>query len=101
MGERTARKCLAENLRVLRLLRGWSQEDLAEAARLDRSYVGGVERGQRNVSLDNLEKLALAFGLTIPDLLREPDPRLLGEHLLATIRKEIDEQEKGRREKPQ
>ncbi|WP_336629665.1 MULTISPECIES: helix-turn-helix domain-containing protein [unclassified Microbacterium] len=45
-------------VRELRKERGWSQEELAHQADLDRSYVGGVERGQRNVSLDNIHKLA-------------------------------------------
>ena len=84
--ELTARRRLAENLRVLRLLRGWSQEALAEAARLDRSYIGGIERGQRNVSLDKVERLAKAFHLSIPELLQSLDTHTIGERLLAKMR---------------
>lgn len=89
MGEGTARRLLAQNLRVMRLLRGWSQEALAEAAGLDRSYVGDIERAERNVSLDCLERLARAFGVSVPELLHEPDPTALGEQLLSAMRRTI------------
>jgi len=55
-------------LRALRLERGISQESLANAADLDRSYVGGVERGERNVSLRNIDRLARALGVSPKDL---------------------------------
>lgn len=89
MGEGTARRLLAQNLRVMRLVRGWSQEALAEAAGLDRSYVGDVERGLRNVSLDSLEQLARAFGISVPELLQEPDPAELGAQILRAIRRTV------------
>ena len=89
MGELSARRLLAENLRVLRLLKGWSQEDLAEAANLDRSYVSGIEHAQRNVSLDNLERIAKAFDLAIPDLLQAPDAHDVGARLLENIRRAV------------
>ena len=41
-------------IRELRKLRGWSQEEFAACVGLDRSYVGGVERGERNISLENI-----------------------------------------------
>jgi transcriptional regulator with XRE-family HTH domain len=85
----TARRLLAQNVRALRLMRGWSQEALAEAAELDRSYVGDIERARRNVSLDSVERLAQAFGLTLTDLIREPDPTELGAQLLHRISREI------------
>ncbi len=89
MAEGMARKLLAQNVRVLRLMRGWSQETLAEAAELDRSYLGDIERARRNVSLDCLERLARAFGIVVPDLLREQDPAALGEQLLRAISSDI------------
>ena len=48
---------------------GISQEELADRADLDRTYVGGVERGERNVSLVNIYRLARALGLAPKDLL--------------------------------
>ncbi|MEK5161205.1 helix-turn-helix transcriptional regulator [Paenibacillus urinalis] len=48
-------------IRQLRLLRGMSQAKLAEAADLQVSYIGGVERGERNISLNTLEKIASAL----------------------------------------
>ncbi len=56
-------------VRELRLERGLSQEDLAEKAGLHRNYVGGIERGERNVALDNIYRLALALEVNAGDLL--------------------------------
>lgn len=64
----SARALLAHNLRRMRADRGWSQEDLAAACELDRSFVAHVERAARNISIDNIEKLARAFGVKIADL---------------------------------
>ena len=72
----SARTRLALNLKRLRAERSWSQEQLAFEARLDRSFIAHVERGARNISLDNLEKLALAFGISMGKLLDEEDAAL-------------------------
>jgi transcriptional regulator with XRE-family HTH domain len=66
----TTRHLLAQRLRLLRTLRGWSQETLAEQAGLHRTYISGIERAERNLGLDNLDKLAQAFGVTVVDLLK-------------------------------
>lgn len=67
MGRR-ARRQLARRVRILRLLRGWTQEELADECGLHRTFVSLVERGQCNISLDNLERLAQAFELGVPEL---------------------------------
>ena len=56
-------------VRDRRMELGMSQEALAARARLNRTYVGDVERGQRNVSLRNMAKLATALNVSLPELL--------------------------------
>lgn len=58
-----------DRVRGARELRGWTQEDLAAEAGLDRTYIGGVERGERNVALLNMNKLAVALGDGFPGFL--------------------------------
>jgi transcriptional regulator with XRE-family HTH domain len=55
----------------MRAERGISQEALADLAGLHRTYVGSVERSERNISIDNIEKLAIAFGISISKLLED------------------------------
>ena len=50
----------------------WSQENLAEQAGLHRTYVGAIEREERNVSIDNLDRIARAFRIPIAELLTKP-----------------------------
>lgn len=59
-------------MRRMRHSKGWSQEDLAEEAGLHRTYVGAVERAERNVSIDNIERIANALGTSLSDLLERP-----------------------------
>lgn len=65
----TARKIFARKLKEFRVSRGLSQEELADIAGLHRTYIGSVERGERNISIDNMERLAIALDITIKDLL--------------------------------
>ena len=55
-------KLFGKRLAQLRKEKGWSQEKLALEAEIARSYLGGVERGQRNISLINICKLAQTLG---------------------------------------
>ena len=64
-----ARKTFGENLRAAREACGLSQEALAGRAGLHRTYIGSVERGERNVSIDNMERLAAAVGVTLVSLI--------------------------------
>lgn len=63
------RVAFGQRIRELRLKRDLSQENLAEVAGLHRTYVGSVERGERNVSLDNIVRLAAALEVPPADLL--------------------------------
>ena len=67
---RRARDLLAENILVIRRSRGWSQEELAYEAGLHRTFVAHVERGSRNIALDNVEKLARALRVEPYELLK-------------------------------
>ena len=55
-------------VRALRKAHGFSQEDFAAAAALDRAYYGGVERGERNVSVRNLVRIAATLGVEVGEL---------------------------------
>jgi len=58
------------NVKRLRKSRGWSQEELAIRAELHRTYIGSIERSERNVSILNIERIARALSVKIEDLLR-------------------------------
>ena len=65
---RTVQTQFGQRLAELRRERRWSQERLAQRARLHRTYVGRVERGEQNISLENIARLARAFDLRISQL---------------------------------
>lgn len=69
----TARRILAENIRRLRAVREFSQEELAFEAGLHRTFVAHVERGVRNISIDNIERLATALRVPVFVMLKEYD----------------------------
>lgn len=70
LSETPARVLFGQALRRARKEQQLSQEELAHRAGLDRTYIGQVERGERNVSVDNLEHLAHAVGLQLWEMLR-------------------------------
>jgi transcriptional regulator with XRE-family HTH domain len=49
---------------------GVSQEEFADICGLDRTYIGGIERGERNVALVNIERIAKALRISLPELFR-------------------------------
>jgi transcriptional regulator with XRE-family HTH domain len=55
-------------VRQLRTERGWSQEAFADEAGLHRTYIGSVERGEQNISLVNIEKIAGTLGISLAEL---------------------------------
>ena len=63
-------KRFGQRVRELRTAKGWSQEGFAHEVGLDRTYVGGIERGERNVALRNVEKLAKTLGVSLSELFR-------------------------------
>lgn len=64
------RQRLGERIRKLRLKKGWSQEHFADICGLHRTYVGAVERGEKNLTLANLQILADTLQITIAQLFR-------------------------------
>ena len=57
-------------VRELRLSKGLSQESFAARCELDRTYVGGIERGERNLALRNIESIANALDITLSELMK-------------------------------
>ena len=68
-------RSVGAQIRTFRKAQGISQEKLAERADLHFTYVGGVERGERNISLENLSRIAKALGMEIRDLFPVKDPK--------------------------
>ncbi len=65
------KKSFGKKLKKLRLERGLSQESLALSADLDRTYIPSIEKGERNISITVLEKLAKALKISIKDFFDE------------------------------
>lgn len=65
------RMILAHNIKQLRGELNISQEHLADLCELHRTYISDIERGNRNISIDNIEKIADALHVTPSDLLKE------------------------------
>lgn len=61
---------IGQRIKELREIKQMSQKDLAYSADLDRSYIASVEKGQRNISIVNIEKIALALGITLKEFFK-------------------------------
>jgi transcriptional regulator with XRE-family HTH domain len=66
------REVLALNLRKFRRAKGLSQEELADRAKIDRTYISAVERSVYAASIDVVDRLARGLGVEAADLLRQP-----------------------------
>ncbi len=64
------RKSFGMRVHDLRLAKNYSQEAFADIAGLHRTYIGSIERGEQNVSIDNIAKLAKALGTTMQQLFK-------------------------------
>ena len=68
-----AQLLFARNMRRIRLDKKLTQENVAEAAGLHPNYISSVERGERNISIGNIERIACALGVPMTELLSEPE----------------------------
>jgi len=64
-------KQFGARMRALRQQRGLSQEELAFSCNLDRTYIGSVERGERNISLVNIHTIAAALGVSLREFFND------------------------------
>lgn len=74
------KKTFGESVKGRRKLLGLSQEELAEKAELHRTYISDVERGARNVSLESINKLAHALGVSVSALFSREEPNGKNSH---------------------
>ena len=75
MAREDFRAAFGKRVRELRDRLGLSQEELAERAGLHRNYIGGIERGERNVAILNVARLASGLGVSIAELFAPFDKR--------------------------
>jgi transcriptional regulator with XRE-family HTH domain len=73
MADSNVKALFGNRVRRLRKRRGWSQEEFAHRVGLDRSYMGGVERGERNISLENICLIAQTLGIPPGELFQDWD----------------------------
>jgi transcriptional regulator with XRE-family HTH domain len=71
----SAHAALGRTIKRLRVQRGLSQEELAHRSGMDRTWVGGIERGEKNPSFEKLVHLASALDVRVSDLVSEADDR--------------------------
>ena len=65
------KKKFGAKVKYLRTEKGWSQEKLALTADLDRTYIPSIEKGDRNVSITVIEKIAKAFKVSVSELFKD------------------------------
>jgi len=65
---KTIQQKFGNRVRKLRKGKGWSQEEFADECGLHRTYIGAIERGERNVSLNNIYAIAKALGISVKEL---------------------------------
>jgi transcriptional regulator with XRE-family HTH domain len=68
-------RLFGRNVRAIRMKQGLTQAALAEMAGLNRSYLGGVERGARNITMENIERIARALAVPVAALFEPVDDR--------------------------
>lgn len=73
MKKRSLRAIFADNIRKARSKKGLSQEAFADLCGLHRTYIGSIERAERNVSIDNIERIARSLKLSPIDLLKDEE----------------------------
>ena len=64
------KKIVGQNIKKYRIKRGWKQSTLSSESGLNRTYISQIERGEKNIGLVNLEKIARALGVNIQKLFR-------------------------------
>jgi len=69
--DRALRDIVGKNIKKYRKKHNISQEELAERAGLHRTYIGGIERGERNITLDSLQTIAIALSIAPVELIVE------------------------------
>lgn len=72
---RGAQQLFAENVRRIRLEKMLTQEKVAEAAGLHPNYISSVERGERNISIGNIENIAIALSVSMSELVSDYQPQ--------------------------
>lgn len=65
---KTIQERFGKRVRELRKNKGWSQEEFADECGLHRTYIGAIERGERNVSLNNIHAIAKALAISVKEL---------------------------------
>jgi transcriptional regulator with XRE-family HTH domain len=78
MNRKDLQVALGQTIRALRSEQGYSQESFADAVGLHRTYMGGIERGERNVGIANLARIAETLDLTLSDLIAEAEKSIPG-----------------------